>query len=113
MHGLTAIAQSDPQTVDRPLTENPREPALRVLTLTSFYPTLSDDAAGCFIAEPLRALEECGVNSFVLAAQPFHRSGPGSKGITPGATWIRYASIPGGIGLASAGAFLYASLISR
>ena len=113
MHGLAAIAQPDLQTVDRPLRENPREPALRVLTLTSFYPTLSDDAAGCFIAEPLRALEECGVNSCVLAVQPFHRSGPGSKGITPVATWIRYASIPGGIGLASAGAFLYASLISK
>jgi len=113
MHGLAAIAQPDLQTVDRPLRENSREAALRVLTLTSFYPTLFDDAAGCFIAEPLRAMEECEVNSCVLAVQPFHRSGPGSKGITPVATWIRYASIPGGIGLASAGAFLYASLISR
>ncbi len=113
MHGLAAIAQPDLQTVDRPLRENRREPVLRVLTLTSFYPTLPDDAAGCFIAEPLRAMQECGINSCVLAVQPFHRSGPGSKGITPAATWIRYASIPGGIGLASSGAFLYASLISK
>jgi len=58
-------------------------------------------------------MEECGINSCVLAVQPFHRSGPGSNGITPAATWIRYASIPGGIGLASSGAFLYASLISK
>jgi len=113
MNELAAIAQPDLETVDRPLRENPREPALRVVTLTSFYPTLSDDAAGCFIAEPLRAMEQCGVTSCVLAVQPFHRSGPGSKRITPVATWIRYACIPGGIGLASAGAFLYASLISK
>jgi len=33
--------------------------------------------------------------------------------VAPVATWIRYPSIPGGIGLASAGAFLYATLISK
>jgi glycosyltransferase involved in cell wall biosynthesis len=83
---------------------------MRVLTLTPFYPTASDDAAGCFVAEPLRALEEFGVNSCVVAVHPFHRR---RNGITPSATWIRYPAIPGGIGLASAGAFLYASLISK
>jgi teichuronic acid biosynthesis glycosyltransferase TuaC len=86
---------------------------MRVLTLTPFYPTASDDAEGCFIAEPLRAMEEFGVNSCVVAVQPMHRSSAGSDAITPAATWIRYAAIPGGVGLASAGAFLYASLISK
>jgi teichuronic acid biosynthesis glycosyltransferase TuaC len=86
---------------------------MRVLTLTPFYPTASDDALGCFIAEPLRALEEFGVNSYVVAAQPLYRCGAESKAITPVAAWIRYPSIPGGIGLASAGVFLYASLISK
>lgn len=86
---------------------------MRVLTLTPFYPTASDDADGCFVAEPLRQLEGFGVNSCVLAVQPFHRSSARSDTINPAATWIRYASIPGGIGLASAGTFLYASLISR
>lgn len=86
---------------------------MRVLTLTPFYPTASDDAAGCFVAEPLRALEQFGVNSCVVAVHPLHRSGAESNSMAPVAAWIRYPSIPGGVGLASAGAFLYASLISK
>ncbi len=86
---------------------------MRVLTLTPFYPTVSDDAAGGFIAEPLRELEQFGVTSCVVAVQPLHRSGAGSNAVAPAATWIRYPCMPGGIGLASAGAFLYGSLISK
>jgi teichuronic acid biosynthesis glycosyltransferase TuaC len=86
---------------------------MRVLTLTPFYPTASDDAEGCFIAEPLREVERFDVSSFVVAVQPLHRSNTRLNSVTPAATWIRYASIPGGIGLASAGKFLYASLIAR
>jgi len=58
-------------------------------------------------------MEEFGVNSCVVAVQPLHRISPGSDAITPIARWIRYPCIPGGIGLAPAGAFLYASLISK
>jgi teichuronic acid biosynthesis glycosyltransferase TuaC len=86
---------------------------MRVLTLTPFYPTASDDADGCFIAEPLRAMEEFGVNPCVVAVKPLHRGRTGSNSITPVARWVRYPCIPGGVGLASAGAFLHASLISR
>jgi teichuronic acid biosynthesis glycosyltransferase TuaC len=86
---------------------------MRVLTLTPFYPTASDDAAGCFVAEPLRELEDFGVNSCVVAVHPFHRRSPGSDAINPAAKWIAYPSILGGVGLASAGGFLYASLISK
>ena len=86
---------------------------MRVLTLTPFYPTVSDDAEGCFIAEPLRQAERFDVSSCVVAVQPIHRSSVRLNAVTPAATWIRYASVPGGIGLASAGKFLYASLISR
>jgi glycosyltransferase involved in cell wall biosynthesis len=86
---------------------------MRILTLTPFYPTASDDAVGCFIAEPLRELEKFGVNSCVVAVRPLHGGSGGSNAIAPVATWIRYPSIPGGIGLPSAGAFLYASLISK
>jgi teichuronic acid biosynthesis glycosyltransferase TuaC len=87
--------------------------AMRVLTLTPFYPRASDDAEGCFIAEPLRAMHEFGVNSCVVAVQPLHRSRAGGNAVAPVATWIRYPSIPSGIGLASSGKFLYASLISK
>jgi teichuronic acid biosynthesis glycosyltransferase TuaC len=86
---------------------------MRVLTLTPFYPTASDDAAGCFIAEPLCELEKFGVDSCVVAVHPLHRTSGKSNGAAPVATWICYPAIPGGIGLASAGAFLYASLISK
>jgi teichuronic acid biosynthesis glycosyltransferase TuaC len=86
---------------------------MRVLTLTPFYPTASDDAGGCFIAEPLRALEEFGVTSYVVAVHPFHRGGVGSAGNAPLVSWSLYPCIPGGKGLASAGAFLYASIISK
>jgi len=97
----------------QPVPERNTSTRMRVLTLTPFYPTASDDAAGCFIAEPLRELEDFGVSSCVVAVQPFHGSSAGSDAVAPIATWVRYPSIPGGIGLASAGAFLYASLISK
>jgi teichuronic acid biosynthesis glycosyltransferase TuaC len=86
---------------------------MRVLTLTPFYPTASDDAEGCFIAEPLRKLEQFGVTSCVVAVQPLHRNNAASSAITPLASWIHYPCIPGGIGLAPAGALLYARLISK
>lgn len=84
---------------------------MRVLTLTPFYPTASDDAVGCFVAEPVRALEEIDVESYVVAVQPFYRGRSNQNGHP--AQWIRYAAIPGGIGLASSGTFLYASLLSK
>lgn len=90
-----------------------RQPSLRVLTLTPFYPTASDDSAGCFVAEPLRQLVDFGVNSCIVAVQPLHRSAVEASTSAPSATWIRYPSVPSGIGLASAGMFLYANLISR
>jgi teichuronic acid biosynthesis glycosyltransferase TuaC len=113
MHALAASARPDLQDVDHRLIENLPQPAIRVLTLTPFYPSASDDAEGCFIAEPLRAMEACGVNSCVVAVRPWHRDSVRSNPVVPIATWVRYASIPGGIGLASAGIFLYSTLISR
>jgi glycosyltransferase involved in cell wall biosynthesis len=113
MHALAADTQPNLQMVDRGFEKNTHQPAINVLTLTPFYPTASDDAEGCFIAEPLRAMPEFQVNSYVLAVQPLHRSRAGSNALAPVATWIRYPAVPGGIGLASAGTFLYGSLISR
>jgi len=98
--------------VDSGLRRETYQTEMRVLTLTPFYPTASDDAAGCFIAEPLRELRKFGVDSCVLAVQPLLGTRARSN-IPPVATWIHYPCIPGGIGLASAGAFLYASLISK
>jgi teichuronic acid biosynthesis glycosyltransferase TuaC len=96
-----------------PVPERNTSTRMRVLTLTPFYPTASDDAAGCFVAEPLRELEDFGVNSCVVAVHPLHRVSSAVSNLVTPATWVGYPSIPGGIGLAPAGAFLYASLISK
>jgi len=86
---------------------------MRVLTLTPFYPTASDDAAGCFTAEPLPALQKLGVRSHVIAVEAFYRAGEKPNPFSPPASWVRYPCLPGGIGLASAGALLHASLVSK
>jgi teichuronic acid biosynthesis glycosyltransferase TuaC len=83
------------------------------LTLTPFYPTVRDDAIGCFIAEPLSALEQLGLKNSVLAAQPIYRSREQVHPEAPAAEFVRYASFPGGMGLASAGAFLFARVLGR
>ena len=51
------------------------EKALHVLTLTPFYPTVDDDASGCFVAEPLTATTHYGVQNSVLAVSPRYRPG--------------------------------------
>src|ERR1700722_1770647 len=86
---------------------------MRVLTLTPFYPSASDDAGGCFTAEPLYALENFGVESHVIAVQPFFRAALKPDRHNYPANWVRYPCLPGGIGLSSAGTFLYSRLISE
>jgi teichuronic acid biosynthesis glycosyltransferase TuaC len=86
---------------------------MHVLTLTPFYPTASDDAAGCFVAEPLRLLPEFGAESSVIAAQPWYRGSVVASPEAPPASWVRYPALPSGLGLSSAGNFLFARLHSR
>ncbi len=86
---------------------------LHVLTLTPFYPSGSDDAAGCFVAEPLAALAGAGVVNTVFAVQPFYRAKPSASSKAVPARWLRYFSLPGGFGLPTAGAFLFARIVGR
>jgi teichuronic acid biosynthesis glycosyltransferase TuaC len=113
MCGLAARTQLELPMVDGRMERQNHQPAMRVLTLTPFYPTALDDADGCFISEPLRAMEELEVKSLVLAVRPLHRKSAALNASAPTAQSVQYPCIPGGAGLASAGAFLYASLISR
>jgi len=86
---------------------------LHVLTLTPFYPTGSDDAAGCFVAESLRGVAEIGVKNTVIAVRPFYRRGETTTTRTaPTATWIRYAALPGMPGLAMSGSALFLNIRS-
>jgi teichuronic acid biosynthesis glycosyltransferase TuaC len=87
--------------------------ALHVLTLTPFYPTDQDDAAGCFVSEPLAWLERSGVHNTVFAAQPVYRGAVRARVSAITARWLRYLSFPGGFGLPSAGAFLFARIVGQ
>jgi glycosyltransferase involved in cell wall biosynthesis len=88
------------------------ESALHVLTLTPFFPSDQNEVSGCFVAEPIKELEQFGVDSRVIAASPIHypRKHPSS---TAAAEWVRYPQVPGNLGLSSAGKLLYARLLGR
>lgn len=88
-------------------------PSLHVLTLTPFYPTNLDDAAGCFVYEPLPWLRKLGIENTVFAGQPFYRGIFNSDAVPISARWIRYFAFPGGLGLPTAGAFLFAQCVGR
>jgi glycosyltransferase involved in cell wall biosynthesis len=84
-----------------------------VLTLTPFYPTEDDVANGCFVSEPLDWLAKAGVRNTVFAVQPVYRGGLRASPSSVPAHRLRYFSLPGGFGLPSAGAFLFARIVSR
>ena len=87
--------------------------ALRVLTLTPFYPSQVNPVLGSFIAEPLRQLWSNNIESEVIATQPFYR---GVARMLPGevpAKWQSYFSLPGNVGLPLSGTFAAASLIAQ
>lgn len=85
---------------------------LHVLTLAPFYPTQNDDAAGCFVSEALAALAAaCDLRNTVFAVEPIYRPRSRASDSAPPAQWIRYFSLPGAIGLSTAGAFLYAGVV--
>jgi len=78
---------------------------LHVLTLTPFYPSHGDEVSGCFVAETLRQLENCGVMSSVIAVDSIYHPVRKPSPEFP-AEWIRYPQLPGNLGLSSAGKFL-------
>lgn len=86
--------------------------ALHILVLTPFYPSSTDDAKGCFVAEPIPALSKLEVDSTVVAVQPFYRSRSSLNPLAFPAQHTRFISFPSGLGLPTAGAFLFASLLS-
>ena len=87
--------------------------SLHVLTLTPFYPNDRDATNGCFISEPLDWLAKAGVRNTVFAVQPFYRARLCESDSAAKAEWLRYFSLPRGIGLPTAGVFLFAQIIGR
>jgi len=96
--------------VESPMSESGEKP-LHVLTLTPFYPSTSDDAYGCFVAEVLPFLSEFAISNSVMMVQPFYRSRLDSSRDEVPAENKRFFCIPGGIGLASSGGFLFAKIV--
>lgn len=86
---------------------------MHVLTLTPFYPTDQDDASGCFVSEPLAWLAKAGVRNTIFAVQPIYRGALRPRDCAGVTEWLRYFSFPGGFGLPSAGAFLFARTVGR
>jgi teichuronic acid biosynthesis glycosyltransferase TuaC len=86
---------------------------LHTLTLTPFYPTEQDDGQGCFVAEPLAALAEVGVHNTVFAVQPLYRPRLQPRDSAVPAEWLRHFALPGGLGLPTSGAFVFARIAGR
>jgi glycosyltransferase involved in cell wall biosynthesis len=86
---------------------------MHVLTLTPFYPSETDDAGGCFVAEPLEALVRIGITHTVLAVQPFYREKRRVRKSAISTDWLRYFSLPSALGLPTAGAFLFARIVGH
>src|ERR1700694_6275744 len=86
--------------------------ALHVLTLTPFFPSDQNEVSGCFVAEPIEQLRQFGVDSSVIAASPIYYTRKHSSS-SAAAELVRYAQVPGNLGLSSAGKLLYARLLGR
>ncbi len=87
------------------------EKTLHVLTLTPFYPFSGEDVRGCFVAEPLPWVEPLGVTNTVIAVRPFYHGRVRPSNAAMPARWSYFFSLPGGFGLPSAGAFLFAGIL--
>ena len=86
---------------------------LHVLTLTPFYPSEQDDAGGSFVSEPLEWLAKVGIRNTVLAVQPIYRKKLQARKSSVPAHWLRYFSLPRGLGLSTAGAFVFARIVAQ
>ena len=85
---------------------------LRVLTLTPFYPSEADPTNGCFIAEGIAAIAGSEIANTIFALRPFYRGRVRALPNQP-AEWMRYFSFPRGMGLPTAGAFVFARVVGR
>lgn len=84
---LETLRSSEPRSSKR----------LNVLTLAPFFPSVEDPAQGCFIAEPIRRMSAQGIESHVIAVQPFYR-GP-RRASEAQSEWTTYYALPGNVGL--------------
>lgn len=84
--------------------------ALHVLTLTPFFPFASNPVYGTYVSEPIERFAEFNLCSTVIGVSPIHRE---RRRPVPSAAaeWLRYPTVPGNLGLTTAGFFLYHRVI--
>jgi teichuronic acid biosynthesis glycosyltransferase TuaC len=96
----------------RSVPPRPSSPSLHVLTITPFFPYESNPVYGNYISEPIQLFGEYNLQSTVIGVSPIHH--PRRRPLAGvDATWMRYPQIPGNLGLANAGSFLYRRLSSH
>ena len=90
--------------------ESSSQKPLHVLTLTPFYPCRGTMLKVVLSPSLCRGWTQLGVTQHSSRGAPFYRRGAASGTAIP-ARWVSFFSFPGGWGLSSAGAFLFASLL--
>ena len=100
---MTCVAQL-------PLTPVIGSRQLHILTLTPFYPAKAGDGEGCFVAEPVAAMAECGIENTVLAVRPFYRLESRPQKNSSEARWKTFFNLPGNIGLLFSGSSVLSSV---
>lgn len=84
---------------------------VNVLTLAPFFPSVEDPAQGCFVAEPIRRMSEHGIDSQVIAVNPFYRRP--YRASEPKSEWATYYALPGNLGLLTSRVSLARALRSK
>lgn len=91
---------------------SPISPSFHVLTITPFFPYESNPVYGTYVSEPIQLFGEYNLRSTVIGVSPIHH--PRRRSLAGvDAAWMRYPQIPGKLGLANAGRFLYHRISSH
>ena len=105
MSASASVGVATPPEVGKPLRRK-----LRVLTLTPFYPSQQNPSEGCFVSEVLPWTQQLKLENEVIAVRPFYRGKARLVDSEIPSGCIKYFSVPGNLGLASAGSFLASTL---
>ena len=84
-----------------------------ILSLIPTSPEANDGAGGCCALEPLRILTEMGVRTTALSVLSLWRSMGTNRTAFTTKPHLVYFSLPGDLGLPTAGAFLFARIIGK
>jgi len=86
---------------------------LHILSLIPASPEATDDASDCFAFELFHILTEMGVRTTALNVISLWRSMVTGKTAVATRRHLVYFSLPGDLGLATSGAFLFARIIGK